>query len=521
VVLAAASAVMLAAIVYAVGARRTLEAVGQAGFTAFGAVGLTLLASLLLRATAWAVLNRPIRHRAPFRTLLAAETVGQAGNILTPSTYLGGEPLKVVYVGRTTGHRYGEVAGTVLLSKYVEMTSFAFVFAAGTVIACVAFRDVLLSGAHFWAGVMLLTVAAAILGLFVALWLAMSREWCPLRRIVRGLARLGPFHRFFARLAWRTGKMEKQVSRVVAEEGGAVRVVFALFLGVHAMILVRPVVFFWAGWRFGLGLGEMSLIFAASQALLCFQFTPSGVGTLDGGLLGVFALLGLGDAQCMAYLLCQRFWDTVVVAAGITLAGQAGTKIVAEKLGGIAPAGGAAGGGSTCRGRRTRPATGRRGGFPTSGRRRRTCRATPASGPRALRLPPACGAPGATSASTATSSPPRRRRNSSTSASSGACSARWPRCRPAPPTAPRWPWSATSCGSGATGRAFSTRPCWPASIPTRPSWATWRRSSRRSSACRGRSRSSRGSTPPRGWSTASAATTGAARSPPCRSPTTT
>jgi len=344
VVLAAASAVMLAAIVYAVGARRTLEAVGQAGFTAFGAVGLTLLASLLLRATAWAVLNRPIRHRAPFRTLLAAETVGQAGNILTPSTYLGGEPLKVVYVGRTTGHRYGEVAGTVLLSKYVEMTSFAFVFAAGTVIACVAFRDVLLSGAHFWAGVMLLTVAAAILGLFVALWLAMSREWCPLRRIVRGLARLGPFHRFFARLAWRTGKMEKQVSRVVAEEGGAVRVVFALFLGVHAMILVRPVVFFWAGWRFGLGLGEMSLIFAASQALLCFQFTPSGVGTLDGGLLGVFALLGLGDAQCMAYLLCQRFWDTVVVAAGITLAGQAGTKIVAEKLGGIAPAGGAAGG---------------------------------------------------------------------------------------------------------------------------------------------------------------------------------
>jgi uncharacterized protein (TIRG00374 family) len=270
-----------------------------------------------------------------FRTLFEAVVVGLAGNILTPSTHLGGEPFKVVYVGRTTGHPYHEVAGTVLLSKYLEGLSFVLFFSLSTFVAAVSFRT-LLFGPYLVAGVLLLVVAAGLLGLFVVLWLSLSRRWLPLTRLVAGLARVRLFPRFFGGLIGRTRRMEEQVSRVFWAEGGAARLAFGAFLVAHAAVFVRPAVFFLlARPQIALGLRELCLIFVASQALLAFQLTPSGVGMLDGGLIGTFALLGLDGAQhaaqCMAYLLCIRFWDALLVSAGVLLAARVGAEILTAK----------------------------------------------------------------------------------------------------------------------------------------------------------------------------------------------
>ena len=103
-----------------------------------------------------------------------------------------------------------------------------------------------------------------------------------------------------------------------------------LFLS-HVAIFLKPAVFFaLASWS-GLGLGELSLIFVTSQALMTVQITPSGVGTLDSGLLGTFALLGLGDALCMAFLLSLRFWDAVNVGVGALLGSRAGAGVLQHR----------------------------------------------------------------------------------------------------------------------------------------------------------------------------------------------
>jgi uncharacterized membrane protein YbhN (UPF0104 family) len=78
-------------------------------------------------------------------------------------------------------------------------------------------------------------------------------------------------------------------------------------------------------------MGPLSLIFVASQTLLCFQLTPSGVGTLDGGLIGTFALIGLPEAQCMAYLLALRFWDVLIMGSGGFLAARVGTQLAVPR----------------------------------------------------------------------------------------------------------------------------------------------------------------------------------------------
>ncbi|MFW6163170.1 MAG: lysylphosphatidylglycerol synthase domain-containing protein, partial [Planctomycetota bacterium] len=146
-------------------------------------------------------------------------------------------------------------------------------------------------------------------------------------RLLRGVVRLRVFRRFFSRLAVRARRMEDQVSGVFRDEGWAALLAFLSFLGIHIVLFLRPALFFLFGSTLRLGMGPLSLIFVASQVLLCFQLTPSGVGTLDGGLIGTFALIGLPEAQCMAYLLALRFWDVLVMGGGGFLAARVGTQL--------------------------------------------------------------------------------------------------------------------------------------------------------------------------------------------------
>jgi len=321
-----ASLVLLAGIVYFVGFGETVAAARQVGLPAVLSLGGLLAALLVLQAAAWTALNRAIGHRVPFPTLLGATTVGLAGNILTPSTYLGGEPGKVLYVGRRTHLSYEQLAGTVLLLKYVEALSFVLFVAAGTVVAVLGLPSVLFRGAGLALGVAVLVVAAAAVATAGVLWVSLARRWRPLTVLAGLLVRARVFPRFFSRLRVRARRVEDQASRVFAEERSMVAPAFCLFVLTHATMYLKPLLFFGLGWGTVLGPGELGLIFLTSQVLLAFQLTPSGVGTLDGGLFGMLAVSGIAitQPQCAAYLLVIRFWDGVVVAAGAVLAARVG-----------------------------------------------------------------------------------------------------------------------------------------------------------------------------------------------------
>ena len=165
----ALSAAVVGAIVFAVGLHPTVEAVAEAGFAAFGGVGGLTVGFLLIQAAAWSVLNRPIGHRIRLRTLFGASLVGLAGNILTPSTFLGGEPLKVVYAGHAARLPYHEVGGTVLLSKYLEAIAFILFFSFSTGVAAVGYRETLF-GRYLALGITVLAVGLLALFLKPALF---------------------------------------------------------------------------------------------------------------------------------------------------------------------------------------------------------------------------------------------------------------------------------------------------------------------------------------------------------------
>ncbi len=330
-----ASVVLLAAMVSFVGFGKTIDAARQAGLPAVLSAGGLSAAWLVLQAAAWMALNRAVGHRVKFRSLLAASTVGLAGNMLTPSTYLGGEPGKVLYIGRRTGLPYEQLVGTVLLLKYVEALSFLLFVAAGSVLAVSGMEHALFSGPGLWLGVAVLAVAAAALAAVAVLAVSLARRWRPLTVLAGLLARVGIFRRFFTRLRVRLRRVEDQASGVFVRERSMVVPAFGMLMLTHVTIYLKPLLFFWLGWGKVLSPAELGLIFLSCQVLLAFQLTPSGVGTLDGGLFGVLYVSGIAitQPQCAAYLLCLRLWDGVVIAAGAALAARVGAGLFAEPKG--------------------------------------------------------------------------------------------------------------------------------------------------------------------------------------------
>jgi hypothetical protein len=204
--------------------------------------------------------------------------------------------------------------------------SFVLFLAFGTGWAVVGFRGVLFSPRNIVLGVAILVLTGTAMGLAALVWMALRRKWTPLSGLIAGLARLGFRRAFFENLRERSLRVELQAARIFREEGGAVFPAFCWYLLTHVAMFVRPYVFFLLAWNVRLDLADLGLIFLTSQILLAVQLTPSGMGTLDGGLLGMISLSGMPITapQCMAFLLCVRFWDAVVVALGALLAARAG-----------------------------------------------------------------------------------------------------------------------------------------------------------------------------------------------------
>jgi len=328
-----ASLAILAAMVWFVGFRRTGQALLDAGAVAFGALGALMLLVLVLQTAAWATLGRAAGHKPPFRTLLGGSVVGMAGNIMTPSTYLGGEPAKVVYLGRRAGLPYQEVAGVVLLGKYLEFLSFLLFIGGSTVAATVGFRGVLFRPPNLALGVTVLALAGLAVGACLLLWLSLSRRWKPLTRIVGWLTHLPVKREWFGRLHGKTRNVEELCSRVFHGQGWAVVPALAFYALTHAAVFLKPLTFFALGWGLELGGADLALLFLATQVLLSVQLTPSGVGTLDGGLFALVAFTSIPVAphQLAAYLLCLRFWDVPVVAVGAALAGRVGVGLLSRR----------------------------------------------------------------------------------------------------------------------------------------------------------------------------------------------
>lgn len=292
------------------GPREIWEAARLLPFWAlFLLLGLELL-GLSFWAASWLVLLWGTGLRAPPRTVWAAALAGYAVSYITPVAYLGGEPVRGWIVVRRTGADPATVAGTLVWDRVIAglvLLGFAL-FGAGLVLPLLPW------GQRAWAVAGLLGLGAAIfLG---ALSFALGWHW--LSRLV---ACLGSRWARLRSWAQKIREMESIMHDLFQNRLGALGA--ALFLQLLSFFChyFRPFFYFglaqdrWLSWR------EMGVYFNLNAFLSLFLWlTPAGVGTAEGGRVGILGLVGIPSASALAFSLTYRFLELVLVGLGLAIA---------------------------------------------------------------------------------------------------------------------------------------------------------------------------------------------------------
>lgn len=306
-----AALAVLGAIAWKLDWKATREVLARTGaWGAAGFAGLGLLV-LFLQSVGWWALLRSRGWPVPLRTAYASMIMGNAVAWVTPSMYLGGEPLRIWHVSRRFSLPSRDVAATVVAGKFAEMAGFvtALLVCTGTML-----WNFDLSPGLKWGSS---AAAAGLLVAFVVLAAAFAGKW----PLASGVMRL--FGKRLERARLWLEATEAGIEETFRGHRGAFAAALVLTGGPLALVVARPLVFFWLTGQH-VTFPALALIFVLTQIVLAFQFTPGGLGLFEGGLIGTFALVGLGSAEAAAFAAIQRLADAVVVGIGVALAAREG-----------------------------------------------------------------------------------------------------------------------------------------------------------------------------------------------------
>ncbi len=305
---------LFAGLIYLSGPERVwaeIKAVGGVGFLAV--VGNVVL-SFLTWTLSWYVLLRGVGICVRWKQVLSPLLAASAVTYLTPSAYLGGEPVRVYWLARETGAGLAHVTATVMVERLFAGTSLLAFAAIGGFFAVVSPAVSRTDKGALALGLSLMGVA---LGLGVVSF-ARNLRW--LSRALRALARVVRWRGALVRLAASTEEMEEQIHRVFAQRLGHLLLSLLFQMSTIFLTYIRPQLFFFFTKQTLFTFPQLSLFFTLNAFIGAFLWiTPGGLGLADGGRAGVFRLLGIAMSSAFAYNVLFRFVEMLQVGFGLYL----------------------------------------------------------------------------------------------------------------------------------------------------------------------------------------------------------
>ena len=323
----------LGGILYYVGLGKVLGEIALLGPWGFLLFLLNALLIFLLWTAGWWVLLRAYGVQRSWRETLRAMLSGYAINYLIPTLNLGGEPVKAYLISDGFSSSGAKVVATIVVERFINLSSILLwvlgssVYLSFTPLISLPLRWGLLSGAG---GGMLL---------MVAIGLGFLRRATLVSRFVIWLEQRLPWGKgFLKRAGTEILKVEQEIHRAFSQHRRAVLITFAVDLTAAALAYLNPLIFFFFADQHLLSLGELSLIFALGMFLALFLWvTPAGLGVAEGGMIGIFELLGISQASAVAYSFTLKLPALLLAGVGIAFMAQHGLARLLKGRGGLAP----------------------------------------------------------------------------------------------------------------------------------------------------------------------------------------
>ncbi len=308
----AAGVALLVGIIYYVGWGDIYAKIVRLGIDGFGVLFLAVLISTSAGIANWWIILRSYGIKMPLRTICGSRLSGQAISHLTPSMYIGGEPVRALLVfGRTTTPKT-RIAATIIIERFLSGLSFIVFILVGTTAA-------LISPAISTQGRILVLLGTLwIVGWLIVGWLNFigNRKW--ISRFVSGLERRFPGKRFLSKAAEKIAETEEEINVAFTTHRRGILVAFLVQSIATFFVYLRPYLFFYFSRGMGFTLPQLSILFTLNIMLSSFLWlTPGGIGIAEGGRIGIFALVGVSQGDAVAFSLVIGFLDLLFVFVGL------------------------------------------------------------------------------------------------------------------------------------------------------------------------------------------------------------
>lgn len=314
-----------ALIPFLVGVDRLLASIAQAGWMGVGLFILLSTMPLVVPAFAWWMLMRADGIPCGLWTALKANFMGFPLNFITPSMYLGGEPLKTVYIAAECRVTKRRVLATIILGKFQEL--------GGLVLAMiVATAMFFVHNPATGRNAILLIGTMTVLTLFFGLVLyAFAGRLRPTVRILTFLARFRGIRRRVLRLRRFAEEMEDLIHAAITKRVRVFVLAQVVTLLSAASVFIRPMIFF----RFipgaSVGFDHLCIIFLLVNLVNGLTPIPGGLGVHEGVMAGYTSEAGLGSQNGLALQLVGRIADVTLIVWGLWLIVHAGLAAVARQ----------------------------------------------------------------------------------------------------------------------------------------------------------------------------------------------
>ncbi len=316
------------AIVAWAGVSESLAALDRIGL--FGCAQYAAVCALVLfvQGLGWWILLRAEGARAGPLLVAEAMLMGHALGYITPSAYLGGEPIRAWFVARELGIPVRRAFASVLLHKFQELSGFLVFVLIGTWVVVAAYRESFAP----WITVSLVAFALAATAFFCVFLWSFARRRALLSGLFAGLARRRGNERW-ARVHIVCRDVEDHVHAALTARLPSTLVAHALTASTLGLVFLKPAILLALAGSPPFGFAEMSVFFVTTQVLMAFQPTPGGLGVNEGGFVGVYSLLGVRPPEALAFMAVVRLTDALLVGAGLLLVARLGWRSVAEAMG--------------------------------------------------------------------------------------------------------------------------------------------------------------------------------------------
>jgi glycosyltransferase 2 family protein len=299
------------AIPFIVGLEDLLRTIAEVGWVCVMVFTANAACSLLIPAVGWWMLMRAEGIPASLSTAVLANLMGFPINVLTPSMYLGGEPLKVLYVASVCKVAKQRVLATVIAAKFQEF--------GGLILGMLVATALFVWHTDFFTrrNEALLIAINGVLAVLLGLgFYSFAGHLRPLVKILAVAARFRRFEGRAKRLQILAEEVENCIHTTVTKRLRLFILAQAVTCLSAVSIFLRPWIFFRFLPTFELGFNQLCVLFVLTNLVNGLPLIPGALGLFEAAMTGYASAAGLGDEKGAAFAVITRIADLLLFMLG-------------------------------------------------------------------------------------------------------------------------------------------------------------------------------------------------------------